>query len=136
VTEKAKRCANLWALQLGLHKGLACGFRLAGAQYDGRRSRACAGLAFTGGATQGPSAPRSKHSSTIRKERIGGSASDGKEAGSGVPESDSGTSEVDTVWSKLHEVPKRPRGVSILGAEKASVEWCAGSCAAEADDSE
>jgi len=90
--------------QSGSQKDLACGFRLAGSQYDGRRSRACAGLAFTGGATQGPSAPRSTHSNTIRKDRIGGSASDGKEAGSGVPESDSGTSEVG------HGLVKAPRG--------------------------
>ena len=33
-------------------------------------------------------------------------------------------SEVDTVRSRLHEVREGPRGVRILGAEKASVEWC------------
>jgi hypothetical protein len=46
----------------------------------------------------------------IRKERVGGSGSDGKEAGSGVPESDSGTSEVDTVWSTLHEAHTKAKG--------------------------
>jgi hypothetical protein len=96
--------------QSGSQRGLVCGFRLAGSQYDGRRSRACAGLAFTGGTTQSPSAPRSKHSDIFRKERVGGSGSDGKEAGSGVPESDSGTSEVDTVWSTLHEAHTKAKG--------------------------
>jgi hypothetical protein len=96
--------------QSGSQRGLVCGFRLAGSQYDGRRSWACAGLAFTGGATQSPSAPRSKHSDTIRKERVRGSASDGKEAGSGVPESDSGTSEVDTIGLTLHEAQTKAKG--------------------------
>jgi len=34
-------------------------------------------------------------------------------------------SEVDAVRSRLHEVREGPRGVGILDAEKASVEWCA-----------
>jgi hypothetical protein len=33
---------------------------------------------------------------------------------------------VDTVRRRLHEVREGPRGVSILDAEKASVERCAG----------
>jgi hypothetical protein len=45
-------------------------------------------------------------------------------------------SEVDTVWSRLHEVREGPRGVRILDAEKASVEWCTEACVAEAGDSE
>jgi len=51
---------------------MACGFRLAGSQHDGRRSRANARLALTGRAKQRSSGSQVKLRITIREERDDG----------------------------------------------------------------
>jgi len=65
----------------------ASGFRLARSRHDGRRLRAVARVALTGSAKRGSYGSQVNRSDDPRGSNTG-SASDGKEAGSGVPESD------------------------------------------------